>query len=422
MRRLETAKRKRKPRSSKPKLENHYKVLGVRSNSRPERIKENYIQMVKQYPPEQFPEEFEQIRRAYEILKDPIKRQEYDLKRNLGGSFEETMDKFLKYVEQGKLDQAEKLMTDLLKIAPDFTGARLSLAQLYLIEDDFNEFEHQMQLLLDGTKSEEEQADVLAIKVSLLTEMDYFEEASDVINLLHNKYPSYVDKYRAVEIQFYMAQDRSDEALRLFELEVPPVDDVDPDHIFFFIAWINTMLEAEKWAVSDKIQKRVRKFIKMIQDEDDRLMVASAFIDECEAYFEGGYFRAAGFYIDLLHYLDPKHPFVHENRRNIQELARIEKEINRQLADDDLFPLVTFQSMQWFYEEVGQSERAFEFNDMIPFEFRQELEMMDEEFAAGIKRLQKKYPLIYRHYKKDWDILFDEKTADLNREARRRLR
>ncbi len=419
---METVKKKRKRRSSKPKIENHYKVLGVRSNSRPEKIKQHYIQLVKQYPPEQFPEEFERIRRAYETLRDPIKREEYNLMRKFGGSLEETMNQFMEYMNIGKWDQAEKLLTDILKVAPDFIGARLGLAQLSLMKEDLIQFEFHMQFLLDGEKTEEDQVAGLTLKARLLNEEDFSDEALDVIELLHREYPDYTDEYRSVEIQVYLAQDRSEDALKLFEQEVPPLDDQDPDHIFFFIAWINTMIDVEKWNLSDKLQKRVRKFLKMIQNEDDRFMVESALIHEFEAYFEAGYFRGALFYIDLLYYISPKHPFVLENRTNVQELSRIEKELDRQMGDNDLFPMVSIQAMTWFYGEFGQSEFVIEYKNSIPAAILQELESLDEEFAAGIKRLQKKYPLIYRRYKSKWDSLFEEKTAGLNREARRRLR
>lgn len=419
---METVKKKRKRQSSKPKVENHYKVLGLRSNSRPERIKPSYIQLVKQYPPEQFPEEFERIRRAYETLRDPIKRQEYDLMRKFGGSIEETLDTFLEYMDQGNWDQAEKLVTDLLKVAPDFAGARVGLAQLQLMKDDLHQFEQQMQVLLEGVKTEGEQVSVLALKARILNEMDYYDEALDVLDLLRSNYPDYADDYRSVLIQVYLSQDRGEEALKLFELDIPPVEDADPDHIFFFIAWINTMLDVEKWGLYDKIKKRVRKFLKTIQDEDDQFMVESALINEYESYFEVGFFRGAVLYIDLLHYIDPKHPFVLENRANVQELSKIEKELHRLTGDKDLFPPVLLEAMTWFYNEVDLSEIISEYKNMLPFDLMQELEQMDEEYAVGIKRIQKKYPLIYRRYKKKWDSLFAEKTAGLNREVRRRLK
>lgn len=49
-------------------------VLGVTENASDDEIRAAYLEKVKQYPPEQAPEEFERIRDAYETLRDPRKR------------------------------------------------------------------------------------------------------------------------------------------------------------------------------------------------------------------------------------------------------------------------------------------------------------------------------------------------------------
>jgi curved DNA-binding protein CbpA len=49
-------------------------VLGVSSNAGEEEIRAAYIRKVKEYPPDQAPEEFEKVRNAFETLRDPRKR------------------------------------------------------------------------------------------------------------------------------------------------------------------------------------------------------------------------------------------------------------------------------------------------------------------------------------------------------------
>ena len=419
---MEKTKPKRR-RRSKPKVENYYKILGLRSNTRHEKIKEKYIQLVMEFPPEQYPEEFERIRRAYETLRDPIKRQEYDLMRKFGGSLEKTIEEAQEYMEQENWDEAEKLFSKLLKVAPKMVGARIGLAQIQIMKNDFEQFEKQTQLLFEMAETVEEQVSALSFKVKMLNDMNYPDEALTILELLSTDYPDYTHVYRFMYIQVYQALGREEEALKLFELEVPSLDEQEPDHIFFFIGWINTMMDMEKWQLSDKIQKRVRKFFKSIEkDSDDKFMIESSLINEYESYFDGALFREAGFYMDLLYYLNPKHPLVIQERANVQELARIHKEFTRLSGDENQFPLTTIQAVKWFYDEVGHSDVVSESNSVFPFEIMKEMELMDEEYAASIKRLQKKYPLIYRRYKKEWDSLFEEKTAGLNREARRRLR
>jgi curved DNA-binding protein CbpA len=49
-------------------------VLGVSPNAGEEEIRAAYLRKVKEYPPDQAPEEFEKVRNAFETLRDPRKR------------------------------------------------------------------------------------------------------------------------------------------------------------------------------------------------------------------------------------------------------------------------------------------------------------------------------------------------------------
>jgi len=49
-------------------------VLGISPNAGEEEIRAAYLRKVKEYPPDQAPEEFEKVRNAFETLRDPRKR------------------------------------------------------------------------------------------------------------------------------------------------------------------------------------------------------------------------------------------------------------------------------------------------------------------------------------------------------------
>lgn len=56
-----------------------YAVLGLPRTATAEEIKRAYFQHVRQFPPEKEPERFQEIRRAYELLRDPERRSLTDL-------------------------------------------------------------------------------------------------------------------------------------------------------------------------------------------------------------------------------------------------------------------------------------------------------------------------------------------------------
>lgn len=64
--------------SSQAQAANPYSVLGVERKAGLGEIKKAYFKLVREYPPEEQPEKFKEIRTAYEQLKSPQKRAEID--------------------------------------------------------------------------------------------------------------------------------------------------------------------------------------------------------------------------------------------------------------------------------------------------------------------------------------------------------
>jgi hypothetical protein len=55
-------------------IENPWLILGVSVQADDNQIRTAYLQKVKIYPPDRAPEQFERIRDAYEVLRDPQQR------------------------------------------------------------------------------------------------------------------------------------------------------------------------------------------------------------------------------------------------------------------------------------------------------------------------------------------------------------
>lgn len=56
-----------------------YAVLDVGPEADDERIRASYLSKLKQFPPDRSPAEFEQVRDAYEVLRDRRRRAQYTL-------------------------------------------------------------------------------------------------------------------------------------------------------------------------------------------------------------------------------------------------------------------------------------------------------------------------------------------------------
>ncbi|WP_127585390.1 J domain-containing protein [Paenibacillus koleovorans] len=417
---MERAKPKR--RTKKTKIENHYKTLELRANATAEAIKKKYIELVKKHTPEQDPEKFQQIRRAYETLRDPIKRQEYDLLRKYGDSVEKLMEEAMDLMEQERWGEAEKLLERALTIAPSAIGVQLALCQVLLVRGEWDSFERRMETIFQAAQSPDERQKLLYMKANMLMAVQLPEKALEVMLAMKDEFPDEAVRYHFLLAQIYQVLGRHEDAWKLIDADIPAPGEEEPDDIYLFVAWVNAMIDLDKWNLWGKVQSRVRQFLKRIADPDDRMMVLGVLMTECREFTEVSRFREAEVFVDFAYVVDPKHAIVQALRKEVQECSRIVKELDRMQKDMDLMPLVMLQAMEWFYEEVGDAEEAADFRDGIPPGFIREMEAATEAYAAGIRRLQAKYPLIYRRYKDEWDAKYAEKTAGLNREARRRLR
>lgn len=77
-------------------MKDYYEILGVNKNSSLSEIKKAYRKLARKYHPDLNPgdknaeKKFKEMTEAYEVLKDPKKRKQYDTFGNLGGNFRDS--------------------------------------------------------------------------------------------------------------------------------------------------------------------------------------------------------------------------------------------------------------------------------------------------------------------------------------------
>ena len=418
---METTKPRR--RSRKPKLENYYKILGIRANATQASIKQKYIAAVKSNPPETHPDEFQQIRRAYETLRDPLKRREYDLMRKYGGKLEKMMEDIWKHVDEGNYDKAEGLVKQLGELMPEDHNIHLVWAQIVLLNEDLPAFYEHFEIA-EKNAPDQDKAMIMVAKARMLLNAEESEDALLVLNEARSNFPDEMHLFFSLLTDVYTDLELEADLWNLILTLIPEPGTETPGDIAIFIYWLNTMIDLEQWSFKSKIQQRIRKLLKSLQSEEDKQMIKEALQFEHDGFFDVGRFREAEIFIDFLYYIDSKNPEVQEQRKETQELMRVEKEINKLQKDDSIFPPIMFHAYEWFYNDYRDTLDLKLMRFGVPFldsEAGENLQV-DEMFARGVISLRKKYPLIYRSFQDDWDEMFVERVQNLNREARRELK
>jgi len=408
-------------RKKKQPVENYYKILKTRANASQLTIKKKYIEMVKIYPPETHPEEFQKIRQAYETLRDPVKRKEYDFLRKFGSKIEKLMDQAFYYFMIENYDAAEDKLQKALVIAPEMPQIYIIMANVALAKDNVQRFNEHFNLALKFT-SEEDHISVILIQAAMLIDSERCEEALKILDAAKGKYPDQAHNLNSAYLNAYMFLERYEEAWQLIPNMLLEPEDQTADDIHLYITWINIMIEAEKWDKWSLIQSKVRKLIKSVTDVEDREMMALAFIEEHEEYYQVARFKEAEIFIDLACRAMPKDKKYAEKCRQTREMARFEKAFFRLQQDEDIIPLLSLYAFQWFYEGFFEPEMIQTYREQFGEESIHQMEQLDEFIVEGIIALKKKYPVIYTTFKQQWDDIITSRYGMLNREARRRLR
>lgn len=200
----------RKRKIKKEKIENLYKILGTRSNIGQDRIKEKYIEKIREFPPETHPEEFQEIRRAYETLKDPKKRKQYDMTRKYGDKLEKTMEDVIYSIDIGEYKNAKELLKYVAEIAPYNIAVKCLQAEVLLKLDELEQFFALIDNLLENYDMEYKEQ-IITFVVNLLMSNDYEDEALNILEQNKSYYED-IKEYYSLRIKIFICQDNYQQA------------------------------------------------------------------------------------------------------------------------------------------------------------------------------------------------------------------
>ncbi|MUV37104.1 hypothetical protein JNUCC1_00910 [Lentibacillus sp. JNUCC-1] len=406
--------------------QSYYKILGTTANISQRRIKEKYISAVKQHPPETDPEQFEKIREAYDTLKDPVKRKQYDLSRKYGGDIEKMLEKADKLTINENYEKAEKVLLDVLQIDPDILSAQLGVIFVRLRLNQINKAHQMLEKLLSSPALYEDEdltpAMVYAAFGKVLIDLGHIDEA---IHFLEQGVEQFSDEGREINDLLtitYLDTGQDQKAIETAEKNVPPAD-LQPsiDDFDRYVNWLYAILNTNSWPELSKVKARFRKYLKNLQDPQEREEAFSVLSTEYVELSEVYRYRDAEVFLELATVTNPQDQDAKSALKEAKQLARAEKEIGKLVGDETIFPLMIYHSVHWFYND-DDYPLVRELDYLFNSEAINALKAETDFYAAGILKLQKNYPVLYNMFKSEWDALYQDLTKHMNREAKRELK
>ncbi|MDF9842486.1 MULTISPECIES: DnaJ domain-containing protein [unclassified Paenibacillus] len=404
-----------------PSAVNYYKVLGVRVNATPRSIKQGYIAKVKEFPPEHHPEEFQHIRKAYDILRDPAKRAEYDFTRKYGDSLDTILSNAAEAFATGNYPLAEELYHKALELHPGHTGAGVSLSALYLEVNKLSSFNKIWKELEASAADPQEKVTATIIKCRILMDYDRYEKALSVMRALDKKYRGLRTLYIMDYADMLHYNGHDNEAWLLFEETAEEVNEGWNENLGiedaeaslnFYIHWIMMMFHLRKMQFWNKVKQRLRAFLRSLPEGELKELAVERLLEHSIELSESNAYKESLIFAELAYYIDPRNPGVLEQRRLAQEGNKLILEIDRLVKDKQIYPGVKIKAIQFFSEEAyGDFDEGGEEGDLFdmhPPGHIDELggpEVMDAFMNEGIRHLKRKYPQVYKFYQEQWDKL-----------------
>ena len=195
----------------------YYELLGVPKDASPEVIKRSYFACIRKYPPEKDPAGNQKIREAYEVLKDPSRRKEYDAQSLYGEELNQLWSLYYDHNENKNRKEEVKVLKRILIISEDNSDARVKLSR---------------SLLFDGMYAESFKVAQNLIKRKPENSFNWFN-----LGFIHEVYADNLKNDDARKALNY------NEARNFYTRAIK----IDPGKSYFYIAIARSFLEERKW-------------------------------------------------------------------------------------------------------------------------------------------------------------------------------
>lgn len=373
-------------RKAKREVEDYYALLGISEDAALDGIKRGYLEKVRQYPPESHPEEFQKIRKAYDTLRDPELRKEYNILRQYGESIED----LLQEATGGNItSQAVKLLERAVAIDPQHIKARLALAYAYIWRGKELHFAAQFSEL-KKIVGPDKWLIMWRDKIKMLLNVLRADEAFAELQKFKEANPNAVRKFWDLYLDVYSAVEREDQLIHEVEEQIRAIEAPSAADIELYAAWINFAEALDDRGKCAKAQTAARKFIKNFRNPEDISVIVGILMEEYHRCRKDVDFTGAKIFVDLALAIDKNNKELQQYSLQMQTVMLLMSEIDRACGDRKIFPPVLIDILRWLAEEFEAMEDMLdEMTYMFPMGFLEELQGMAEEYAAGIIYLKK---------------------------------
>ncbi|MCB1189876.1 MAG: DnaJ domain-containing protein [Leptospiraceae bacterium] len=374
--------------------QDYYSILGIERNSAPEAIKKAYFKLVREFPPDQNPEKFKTVRKAYEILADPVARKDYDIDSKLGDKLAELFEKADNEMDDERWEAAIKYYNTILSMSPNSLGALNSKGLCSLHLQRWNDAIDTFRVLVEKSKNSSiylknygsaylEKA--LNKKDSIKKKASNLEKAREIFTKVLEFEPFNTGIYILISNTYEIQKDYTGAIDFLFKI-VKTEGELHPPDLDVYAQLIHLYIISENQKALDVTLKNIKKLLKdkMLKEYLIFQLLNKIEPDE-DKKFNIHYSQAAL-------KINPRHSLIKKMVGMLEAKEELKTTLQKLMSDTDIVHPVKQMCKSLAEEILYDTDTEEAFMDRV---FKSMAEIPPKKVKNSIIIIKSKYPIIY---------------------------
>ncbi len=374
----------------------YYVRLGITPKASQEEIKAAFFSMVREYPPQKSPDEYKLIREAYDILKNPVTREDFDSRLRYGPEIETINNQLDKAIEDENWSQAEASLKKLINFQPKSSLLRKRLGQVYLNRE---KYDFALKSFITAANIDPDDSSNLVDIAYTYREMKSYSEAEKYYRLAADLDESNIEAIRGLAFMYWFQADRKKEAIKELEQAIDRDGKLDFQDFFYILDLLRMHLFGNELV---QMQKRLNQMSAVINRDDDKKMVISSILGLIDLAVRFHHFKESAVLYKFLSKLDDDMDWP----INAMIVSQTQDFFDRNDCNE-LVRLVTLLLTMYYFGSISEEdkENLDKFQELL---FSQiDLSSLNAEIQQAIMVMKREYNYLYAINPKKWDTLLE---------------
>ncbi|WEK55467.1 MAG: DnaJ domain-containing protein [Candidatus Cohnella colombiensis] len=369
---------------------NFYELLGISNDATDKELKKAYVLKLRQYPPEQYPEDFDQLRRAYETLSNIDSRREYDTMSVHGEEINRLMEAGTNNLDEKQFEEAGKQFKKVLLIDSNLHFARNMYALSLTYNDQHDKSLIQFNKLIE---SEPKNSTYHYNRALVLENLKRYGEAEQSYRIANQLAPH---NFQIVLdwADLYHNQNQIDKARALLDGAVGlcTEDDFQTAFMYLFKRLKLEIIEKKESAIASIFQRIEALLLKRPEEQQ---YVAGEYAGFAFELYEYKLYKWAEKLTERAIQLNPEHEKIRELHEEVATKRPVYAEQEQLKDDSSINEYIKQMYLLYLFGDEVDDEQFETYNERVFDNLFMSAKYDYESIISSVKRIMLHYPNLF---------------------------